>query len=297
MSLPFVLLALAIAAAWLPPLRIARRAVPVWMPLFAAAVVAGVVDGVLRAEAVAALGVLCALGWMSHRVRGAWPRGVLVVATAFVALAISLHLVPGFVRPLLFDHVRFTADAIPFTQALDFDKAAAGLVLLAALCLPRPGDGVPRTGPRATVARTIAGIVVVPATVLALGVALGITRVEPHWTDRALAFLAVNGLFTCVAEEAFFRGVIQERLLRVADHATRPATRAAWRIGAVAASTALFTLAHPAGDARLVLAIAAAGLGYGLVQAATRRLGPAVAVHFAVNAVHFLLFAYPALAR
>ncbi|HEX7688138.1 MAG TPA: CPBP family intramembrane glutamate endopeptidase, partial [Burkholderiaceae bacterium] len=66
MSLPFVLLALAIAAAWLPPLRVARRAFPTWMALFAAAVAAGVVDGVLRAPAVASLGMLCALAWMSR---------------------------------------------------------------------------------------------------------------------------------------------------------------------------------------------------------------------------------------
>jgi membrane protease YdiL (CAAX protease family) len=295
-SLPFVLLAVAIAAAWLPPLRIARCAFPAWMPLFAAAVAAGVVEGVLHATAVFALGVLCALAGAASRVRGAWPRCVLVAASAFVALVISLHLVPGFVRPLLFDRVRFTADAVAFTQALDLDKAAAGLVLLAAFCLPRPADGVPRTGPRATLARTIVASVVVPAVVLALGVALGITRLEPHRPDGALAFLAVNGLFTCVAEEAFFRGVIQERLLRIADHAARPGARAAWRVGAIVGSTALFTLAHPAGDARFTLAIAVAGLGYGLVQAATRRLGPAVAVHFAVNALHFLLFAYPALA-
>jgi hypothetical protein len=296
-TLPFVLLAAAIAAAWLPPLPVGRRVVPAWLPLFAAAVAAGVAGGILHATAVAALAVLCALAWAAHRARGAWLPCALVAATAFAALAISLHLVPGFVRPLLFDHVRFTADAIPFTQALDFDKAAAGLVLLAALCLPRRGDGVPRTGPRATLARTAAAAVVVPAVVLALGVALGLTRLEPHWPDRALAFLVVNGLFTCVAEEAFFRGVIQERLLRAADRSHRPGPRAAWRIGAIVASTTLFTLAHPAGDARALLAIAVAGLGYGLAQAATRRLGPAVVVHFAVNALHFLGFAYPALAR
>jgi membrane protease YdiL (CAAX protease family) len=204
--------------------------------------------------------------------------------------------VPGFARPLLFDHVVFTPDALPFTQALDFGKAASGLVLLAAFCLPRRGDGVPRTGPRATLVRTLAAMLLVPAVVLGLGVALGITRFEPHLPQGTLGFLVVNLLFTSVAEEAFFRGLIEERLLRAGDASRRPGARAAWRIGAVLVSTLLFTAAHLGADARMAAAIAVAGLGYGLAQLATRRIESAIAVHFAVNAVHFVLFAYPALA-
>ncbi len=297
MSLPFVLLALAVIAAWLPAWRPGRRVVPPWTVLLAAATAAGIAGGVLQATAVAALAVLCGLAWAATRAHGTLPRGALMAASALLALAVSLHLVPGFARPLIFDRVRFTPDAAPFTQALDFGKAAAGLVLLAAFCRPRPGDGVPRPDWRASLTRTAAAVVVVPAAVLALGAALGITRFEPHWPDGALAFLAANLLFTCVAEEAFFRGVIQERMLRLGDASPRRSARAAWRVAAVALSTALFTLAHPGGDPRLAATIAVAGLGYGIAQAATRRIESGIAVHVAVNAAHFLLFAYPALMR
>ncbi len=296
MSLPFVLLALAVAAVWLPPIHLGRRAFVAWPVLFAASVVAGVADGVLAAPAVVALAALCALAWGARRARGPATRCLLLAAAAVLALAVSLRLVPGFARPLLFDHVLLVPDALPFTQSLDFGKAAAGLVLLAAFCRPRPGDGVARTGPRASVARSVAAMLAVPIVVLAFGAAAGVTRFEPHAPTGALAFLAVNLLFTCVAEEAFFRGIVQERLLRVADGARRPGVRAAWRVGAIVLSTALFTVAHPGGDARMAIAIALAGLGYGLAQAATRRIEPAIATHFALNATHFLLFAYPALA-
>jgi membrane protease YdiL (CAAX protease family) len=296
-SLPFILLGLCVAAAWLPPLSVVRRAVPPWTLLFAAAVAAGLSAGVLRTPAVAALILLCALAWAANRARVGAVRGALTAAAGLLALAISLHLVPGVARPLLFDRVLFTPDALPFTQALDFGKAAAGLVLLAAFCRPRRGDGVPRTGPRASLARTVAAIVLVPAVVLALGCALGITRPEPHLPQGVLSFLAVNLLFTCVAEEAFFRGLIQERMLRAGDASRRPGARAAWRVAAVLVSTLLFTLAHGVADARLAATIAVAGLGCGLAQLATRRIESAIAAHFAVNAVHFLLFAYPALAR
>ena len=295
MSLPFVLLALAIAAVWLPPLRVARWTVAPWAPLFAAAVAAGVAAGTLHAPALAALAGLCALAWGAGRTRGA-TRCALVAAAALLALAVSLHLVPGFARPPLFDYGRATPDALPFTLGLSFDKAAAGLVLLALLCRPRRGDGVPRTGPRASVARTAAAVVALPVLVLGLGVALGITRLEPHWPDGAWRFLVANLLFTCVAEEAFFRGIVQERLLQAGDAARAAGMRAAWRVGAVAVSTALFTVAHPGAGARMAATIAVAGLGYGLAQLATRRIESAIAAHFAVNAAHFLLFVYPALA-
>jgi membrane protease YdiL (CAAX protease family) len=45
-----------------------------------------------------------------------------------------------------------------------------------------------------------------------------------------------------------------------------------------------------------VLAATVAGLGYGWAFLRTGRIEAAIAVHFAVNAVHFLLFAYPRLA-
>jgi membrane protease YdiL (CAAX protease family) len=38
-----------------------------------------------------------------------------------------------------------------------------------------------------------------------------------------------------------------------------------------------------------------AGLGYGWVFMRTQRIEAAMAVHFGVNAVHFLLFTYPRL--
>ena len=129
---------------------------------------------------------------------------------------------------------------------------------------------------------------------VSIGIALaaGYVRFEPKWPGAAPAFLVANLLFTCVAEEAFFRGLVQERLMRLAESRRQPA----WNAIAIAVSTLLFGLAHAAGGATWMLVATVAGLGYSLVYARTRTIEGAILVHFLVNAAHFLGFTYPRLA-
>src|SRR5688500_19792063 len=65
---------------------------------------------------------------------------------------------------------------------------------------------------------------------------------------------------------------------------------------AVIVSAIRFGLAHFGGGLTYVSAGVIAGLGYGLAYGRTRRIEAAMAVHFGVNAVHFLFFTYPRLA-
>jgi uncharacterized protein len=284
----FALLALAIVLVWFPALRHGDRRLPPWTLAFAAACVTGAVasPAVLAPTALVALAVLAALCWAG--VAAPRWRCALTVLAALLALAMSLHLLPGFHPVMLLGGVHLTPDAAPFSLGLGFDKAAAGLLLLAAFSV------------RATSWRQFAWQV--PAIVLAavvtaavsIGIALaaGYVRFEPKWVDAAPAFLVANLLFTCVAEEAFFRGLIQERLMRLAE--TR--RKAAWNWIAIAASTVLFGLAHAGGGATWAAVATIAGLGYALLYARTRSIEGVILVHFAVNAAHFIGFTYPRLA-
>jgi len=286
--LSFVFLALAIALVWTPALHAGDRRLPPWTLAFAAACGAGALASptVLAAPALAALALLAGLAWAG--VSAARWRGALTVLAALLALALSLHLLPGFHPAVLYRDVRLTPDAAPFGLGLGFDKAAAGLLLLAAF-------GVRVTSWRqfASQLPAIAAAAVVTAA-LSIGVALGagFVRVEPKWVEAAPAFLVANLLFTCVAEEAFFRGLIQERLMRLAATRRQPA----WNGIAIAASTVLFGLAHAGGGVTWMAVAAIAGLGYALVYARTRSIEGAILVHFAVNAAHFIGFTYPRLA-
>lgn len=273
----FLLLALAIAAVWLPPVRDRGAALPVWPLVFAAAVIAACLDGVLTVAAWPGLAAFAAVTWAAAASPSARPAFTLL--SGGLGLALAVHLLPGFHNPRLFDAVVLSPGAAPFTQALNFDKAAAGLFLLAAFAPRLQGwrDARACAVPAALAALATASLV------MGMAWAAGVVRWDPKWVDAAPAFLAVNLLFTCVAEEAFFRGLLQHRL---------PGPRSV----AAGASALLFGAVHlPAGVLHAGLATLV-GLGCAAVFERTRRIEAAVAVHFAVNAVHFLFFTYPAAA-
>lgn len=291
MTTAFGLLALAIACVWVPDVRIGRRAVPVWTAPFLAAVVAGLAAGILTAAALAPLAVLGATAWIARRASRPTVRTAATLLAAVVALALALHLLPGFANPVLVQAVRLGDDAAPFTLRLNADKAAAGLLLLAAFA-PRitRADGAGRGW---GVALAIAAVTV--AATVGTAVAVGQVRFDPKLPPWTATFLVANLLFTCVAEEAFFRGLVQHRL---AQALARRGGSAAWRRALpIAASALLFGLAHAGGGAVGMALAALVGLGCALAFAATRRIEAAVLTHFAVNAVHFLGFTYPFLAR
>lgn len=286
--LPFVLLALAIVLVWVPPRRVGDVLLRPWALAFAAACVSGifVASPVLDARALASLAVLAALAWSGTR-SPRW-RAALVTLASLLALAMAVHALPGFRAPVLFTDLRLTPDAAPFVLALNFDKGAAGLLLLAAFCARvrtwrQFGSQVPAI---ASTAVATAGVSI------AVAVAAGYVRFEPKWDAAAAAFLLANLFFTCVAEEAFTRGVIQEGLMRLADRRVHPA----WGWLAVAVSTVLFGLAHKGGGPVWMAVATIAGFGYAVIYARTRTIEGAIIVHFAVNAAHFLLFTYPRLA-
>lgn len=269
MPLTFLLLLLAIGAAWLP--RPPRPWPPAWAVLYGFALAAAVVQGFVRWPGVAVLLLLAGLAWQAARTHKPLAWGALAV----LAAALLLHRVPGFANPLLLDGVRWSPDARPFTQYLNFDKGSAGLLLVALLAPHRPAQRV-----------AWAAAVGLATVVLVLGLALGLgmVRLDPKWSVQLALFLAVNLALTCVAEEAAFRLLLQEPLARRFGVAV-----------AVLASAMLFGLAHAGGGAAMVLLAGLTGLGSALAYALTGRIAAPVLVHFAVNAVHAVGLSYPGL--
>jgi uncharacterized protein len=96
-----------------------------------------------------------------------------------------------------------------------------------------------------------------------------------------------NLLFVCVAEEAFFRGLIQDRLGK---------SLSGIRFGtmiSIACSAVLFGAAHLGGGAVYAGIAMLAGLGYACSYAIVKRIEAPILVHFGLNAVHFIVFTYP----
>jgi hypothetical protein len=284
MLFAFVLLVLAICATWAESLSIGTRQVKPWLLLFSAAVLTGWLTGLLQWQAVVLLILLVYCAWRAGQEKaGRTQRWGFGIVTALLTLGLAAHRFAGFNNPILIADAVLTPDAAAFTQYANFDKGAAGAILLACLCRHSRSREEWRQSINTTLAIGIVTVVVV------IGVAwmLGHVRPAPKLPAYTPVFLLVNLFFTCVAEEAFFRGFIQERLARAL------AGQRGGAYLAVAVSALLFGLAHAGGGAVMVVLATLAGLGYAFAYAKAGTIEAPIMVHFALNAVHFIGFTYP----
>ncbi|RQR83212.1 MULTISPECIES: CPBP family intramembrane glutamic endopeptidase [Burkholderia] len=275
----------------------------IWLALFAAAAFAWQRPLHVLSIALAALGYAAALAFgklepivlapIALLVAAAWgvapgrPFAVRIgahVVFAALAIALTLHLIPGFHNPRVIEPTRFTPDAVPFTMYLNFDKPLVGLWLLWAL--PWTAPDVPparalRTGAVAAVATA--------AACLAGALAFGMVGWAPKWPASGWMWLVNNVLLVTLAEEALFRGYVQGGLTRVLG-------RFGWGPwAALAIGAVLFGAAHAAGGWPWIVLGTVAGFGYGLAWRRGGLLASALA-HAGLNAIHFGLFTYPMLA-
>lgn len=277
-QLPFALLLAAVLGLWV------HRAA--WIGALVAAIVAAYLTGSLHGLAALWIALAAALAWGYARARSRAARVALGVVFGLYALAMGLALLPGFDRVVLVRHVVLSPGAAPYDIAVGFPKVVTGIFILGLInpaLLSRHGLGA--------ALRSAVPVFAATALVVMAGVyAMGYTAFAPKWTALFLLWAPINLFFTCLSEEAFFRGFVQHELARVgSNHGL--AAGIALVVGA-----ATFGLAHAGGGASFVIAAALAGLGYGWAFHRTRRIEAAMAVHFGVNAVHFLLFVYPTFA-
>lgn len=227
-------------------------------------------------------------------------RGQLLLV-ASILLLLAMHKLPGFQNVLLLDQVQVSQDAIPFTLYANFDKGLAGLVLLVLLwplSQPSPQSlqvAAPQNRRSDLTLRWLRGWwPLFPLTFLCsemIAVAFGFITWDPKLPAYTLTFLAVNLFLTCVAEELFFRGLFQTALQRWL-------ARRAWPLWLAAVVVGLsFGAAHLGGGVPYAITVTAAGIGYGLMYLRSGRIEVAILGHFALNALHFLLFSYPMLAN
>lgn len=277
-----VLWAMALAAAglWLPRRPGRLRAHP-WVVPAVVALTLGAAAGFVAPGGV--LGILACAGAAStaRHARHPFVRGLAHVVTVALALALYLHVVPGFANPVLRDRVMVSPDGLPYTQYLNLDKGLAGLVVLG---LYVPHVVAADRGPR-PLAAWLARVMVVIAATLAVSLALGYLRWDPKWPAWTASWTGVMLVLTVLPEEAAFRGVIQT-----------VATRRWGTAPGIVVAGVTFGLAHAAGGPAYVLSASVAGLGYSWIFATTGSLAAAVLAHAGLNIVHLLFFTYPALA-
>lgn len=282
-AITYGLLAASIVAVWLQPLRINdRTALPPWVAIFATACAAGLSFGLVAWQGVVALAGFACLALIAKRQGPGLIKVALLVATGWMTLALSVHKFPGFANPSLVANMRVSQAAPAFTHNLNFDTTAAGLILFAIFCTQARSLQEWRKVARQY--RVIFGTAVM---VFAIGMVVGYVSFDFKVLAYTPVFFLCNLLFTCVTEEAFFRGFIQHQLSTGLQR---------WRGGpyiAMIAAALLFGIAHAKGGPLLIGLASLAGIGYGYAFLRSQRIEAAILTHFVLNALHFLAFTYP----
>ncbi|WP_212653880.1 CPBP family intramembrane glutamic endopeptidase [Marinomonas sp. CT5] len=282
----FYLLGLSIILAFTPLSSPVKR-VPVWCFTFLAAIVLGVLENVLDIK-----GLLVVLAYTLMLIGGLflrliWLRRLIVCLFGVFSLVLAMHLLPGFYNEALVLNQKISTDAVPFSLYANFDKGLVGLFLLVYFFRGQARANYYKKlqNPK----EVLVILILTPVVALAFATLLGLIQFDLKVPGFWLSFLAINLLFTCVAEEVFFRGFLQRGL-------------SVWLEGklplliAPIFSALIFALVHIAAGIEYALVAGVAGLGYSYLFYRTKRIEWSILCHFILNVTHFFLFTYPMLA-
>ena len=281
------LLTASIVALWFRPrIRPHPGLADVWLFPFLASLAVGFSAGYITLLALPFIAVLFISAYLIGADRAAdYQRGASTVAIIVLSAGFTTHVVPGFVNYKVISDVTFSTGALPYSQYFNYDKALIGLALIA-FCVPVCKE---RSRWRAMLKATIPRSLLVYIVVLSLAILIGYVRFDPKLPSEFFLWAWINLFFTCIPEEALFRGFVQQGLqdrLRDSRHG---------ELIALTVASVLFGIAHFAGGLRYIFLATVAGFGYGWIYQHTRAIESSILVHFMVNALHFVFFTYPAL--
>jgi membrane protease YdiL (CAAX protease family) len=280
----FAALTVAAVSLWSERSRKPPQLIHAWMMAASLSLVLAVAGGLIDHRGLLAVVMLAVLAAASNRAHPpAWRVGA-NVATLGLAAGMFLHVVPGFANPRVLSDVLLSPDAVPYTKYLNFDKGMAGLILLGLYVPDRVKEDQGWRHARTLPPKVVALAVIVMMVAWVTGYLRWAPKLPAWWPLWMWSMV----LLTALPEEAAFRGVIQSAIAKRRGRDTDPV--------AIALAGVAFGLVHVAGGPIYVLVATLAGVGYGWIYAQTRSIGSAIATHAGLNALHLLLFTYPALA-
>jgi len=245
---------------------------------------AGLFFGAINSVGIVVVGILLLLSFFARSSVNKLFKTISSALVILFCIALAAHLVPGFNNLLVLNDVVKSTDSIGFTMYLNLDKP---MILFALLCLqPTLLQNIPKVVYFQKlnvwqVNTTIGAFFII---VFGLATMLSLIELQPSLPGWWWIFALNNLLLTCMVEEVFFRGFIQQQLTNKYNYI----------VGLTIASL-LFGLAHFAGGASYVVVATLAGFLYGFIYQRTGKLSYAILGHFALNMSHLWLFTYPML--
>jgi uncharacterized protein len=281
-SISYLLLLLSILSLWI------KQEIKIWGTITAASMVCGVISDRIDIIGIISIVILCLLYHTVHRINLILfirvTSGVLAVT---LSVMLAAHLIPGFNNWKIVNKVSLTETSLPYSMYLNMDKTLVGLAIL--------GLGFPLIKSLkewGSVLRPTLPIFLVGLIILAsASQAFGYTHWDFKFPDLFFVWALINLIFTCVSEEAFFRGFLQKNLFKILQK---------YKYGNILSLiivSILFGLAHFAGGFKYVILSTIAGIIYGYAYQKTQRIEASILCHFGVNTFHFIFLTYPAFAN
>lgn len=203
-------------------------------------------------------------------------------ALLVVSVAFLIRKIPGFQVEQIISPITLGQAAGEYFLRVSLERPLFSVVVLLAGILP----GI-TTNCGEVARRALLPLVATVVAVISTAVALHFIVWDPKVPPGLLLWMLSMFFVTSIAEEIFFRGLIQTQLVRVFGR---------WRGGAyigIVAASVLFGIGHAPGGAALIALATIAGIGYGWVYYKTNSILAAATVHTAVNVTHLLFFTYP----
>lgn len=209
----------------------------------------------------------------------------------FLILLLSIPLlfhfsIMGFDNYKYIDAIIVSENSTPYSLYFNLDKTAVGIFIVGFSFQLLKVDVL------AILKQVVRTFLVMALLFFVLATVLGYSKFEPKVPYFTPVWIFVNLFFTCLAEEAIFRRLIQQR---VYDSLSKRHSDYALIVSLLIASIA-FGLAHFNGGILYIVLASVAGLFYGYVYHKTKRIESSMLLHVCFNLTHLLLFTYPSLA-
>jgi len=179
--------------------------------------------------------------------------------------------------------VRLSPHSVPYNLYFNLDKTAVGIFIIGF------SFKYLKVNVLFIAKQLVIHLLLMALLFFVLATVLGYSKLEPKLPYFTSVWIVANLFFTCLAEEAIFRKLIQQRVYDAVS------SKYALVISLLVASLA-FGLAHYNGGIVYILLASVAGLFYGYIYYKTKRIEASMLLHVLFNLTHLLLFTYPALA-
>ncbi|WP_299681178.1 CPBP family intramembrane glutamic endopeptidase [uncultured Dokdonia sp.] len=223
------------------------------------------------------------VGFIIHRYYQT-KNGYVFCLVLIVSIPLMFHFsFLGFDNYKYINAIKLSPYSVPYNLYFNLDKTAVGIFIIAF------GFESLKINVLSFIKQVAIHLLLMVLLFFVLAIVLGYSKFEPKLPYFTPVWIIVNLFFTCLAEEAIFRRLIQQKIYDTIS------SKYALVISLLVASLA-FGIAHYNGGLLYILLASVAGFFYGYIYYRTKRIEASMLLHVLFNLIHLLTFTYPALA-